>query len=135
MRVERVAGTPVALGMVFGSVLALAASLSMLWLYLGLPRPVCNLRSWTGVPCPTCGTTRMAERLLAGDVVGAFGWNPLVFIGLTAVALWGVASAARVGFGLPAWRMILERRDRAIVRIFAALGLVVGWGYLIWRGV
>ncbi len=135
MRVERAAGTPVALGMIFGSVLAVAASLAMFWLHLDLPRPICNFRSWTGIPCPTCGTTRMAERLLAGDVAGALGWNPLVFIALTAVAVWGVVSAMRVGFGLPAWRLVLERRDRAIVRTLALVTLIAGWGYLIWRGV
>ncbi len=135
MRVERAAGTPVALGMIFGSVLAVGACLAMLWLYLELPRPVCHFRSWTGVPCPTCGTTRMVERLLSGDVAGALGWNPLVFIALTAVAVWGVVSAMRVGFGLPAWRLVLERRDRAIVRVLAILALFAGWGYLIWRGV
>ncbi len=135
MRVERVAGAPVALGMIFGSVLGVASCLAMVWLHLGLPLPVCVFRSWTGLPCPTCGSTRMVERLLAGDVAGALGWNPMVFIGLTAIAVWGVGSAIRVGLGLPAVRLILKKQDRVIVRALAIITLIAGWGYLIWHGV
>jgi hypothetical protein len=51
-----------------------------------LPRPDCPFATHLHVLCPMCGTTRAFLALFAGDVAGAFRWNPL-FLG------WGAASA------------------------------------------
>lgn len=136
MRFERCArnsSTP-ALGAMVGGVLLLGAVTATVWLRLGLPRPVCSLREWTGLPCATCGSTRMVEALLSGDVVGAVAWNPLVFSVLTAIAIWSAGSAAGAALGLPAWRVVLVRRERLGFALLAAAALLGGWGYLLWRG-
>lgn len=123
------------LGAIFGGVLALSALMTAVWLWSGLPLPVCHFRQWTGLPCLTCGSTRLAESLLAGHPVEAFLFNPLVFVGLSLVAVWAVLSATRVAFGLSTWRLVLGPRERLGARILASAALVVGWAYLIWRGV
>jgi len=123
------------LGALFGGVLVAAGALGAAWLHLGFPTPVCHFREWTGIPCPTCGSTRLAEALLSGDIVGALAWNPLIFFGLAAVALWALSSAIRLIFGLPAWRIELAPRESLALRIGAAIALILGWAYLIWRGV
>jgi len=78
MRIERRdrEGSRLPVGAVIGAALVVGAASSAVWLRLGLPRPVCLLREWTGIPCPTCGTTRLAESLLSGEVLEAFTWNP-----------------------------------------------------------
>ena len=69
-----------ALGVWTGSVLLLGVAGSALWLRLGLPLPGCGFREWTGLPCATCGTTRMVRALLSGDLLEAMAWNPLAFV-------------------------------------------------------
>jgi len=102
-----------------------------LWLHLGLPTPACLLHATTGIPCPTCGTTRSLRALLGGDLPTAFAWNPL------AATLW-IAFGA---FALYAATVVLARLPRVRIRIshpvearllrFATLGiLAANWGYL-----
>jgi hypothetical protein len=44
--------------------------------------PVCPFRALTGFTCPGCGSTRGLHRLLHGDVVAAFEFNPLLVLSL-----------------------------------------------------
>jgi len=133
-RVEPEARTP-PLGVIFGGVLLLALSGALVWLELDLPRPVCPWRAWTGIPCPTCGTTRMVEALRCGHPLEAAGWNPLVFGAAGAIVAWAAVSATWRGLGLRRRRVILERREALALRVLALAVLLAGWGYLVWRGV
>ena len=135
MRIESAAGRDVPLGAVFGAVLALGGLVAAVWFRLGLPRPVCLFHEWTGLPCPGCGSTRMLERLLSGDVVGALAWNPLAFMALVAVAAWSPASTVRWALGRPPRRIVLTARRALALRIAAGALVAAGWGYLLWRGV
>jgi hypothetical protein len=118
-----------------GAVLLTAGLLVTTWLRLGLPRPVCALKRWTGLPCPTCGTTRLGEALLRGDLVEAAAWNPLVFAFLAVAALWAGASTTRVLLGLRPWHVALAGKERRILAVAAVLAVVATWIYLIRRGV
>src|SRR5688572_4077520 len=40
----------------------------------------CPFRLLTGLNCPGCGTTRGLHRLLHGDLIGAFQFNPLMML-------------------------------------------------------
>ena len=119
------------LGALFGGVLVVGAALGAVWLRLGLPRPVCYFRNVTGVPCPTCGSTRLFEALLAGDIADALASNPLVFVGGIAVALWAGLSTVRLLFKLPRWHPIFNTVERRLLRILAVAILIAGWSYLI----
>jgi len=44
--------------------------------------PACPFRTLTGFTCPGCGSTRGLHRLLHGDVIGAFEFNPLLVLSL-----------------------------------------------------
>jgi hypothetical protein len=37
---------------------------------------VCLFKRITGIPCPSCGSTRSVLSILKGDFVGALLWNP-----------------------------------------------------------
>lgn len=94
----------------------------------------CGLKELTGVPCPTCGLTRVLLRLSHGDVVGAITLAPLptlfVFFVFVAGAWQLLARAGRAPFPDD----VIGRRlgSRA-----ALLGLGIGtltlWGYAIAR--
>jgi hypothetical protein len=131
MRFERRA--PSGLGMVYGGVLVLAAALALAWTALGLPLPDCLFRRFTGLACPTCGSTRLVEALLRGEVGAAFAANPLFFAGLSAVALWSIGSLAWACFGFRALHPVLERGPARAARIGSIVVFGGGWAYLIWR--
>jgi hypothetical protein len=105
------------------------------WLRLGLPIPVCTLKHWTGLPCLTCGSTRLVQALLRGDVLEAAAWNPLVFGTLAWMAVWAVASTVRALLGLPAWRVVLVGAERRAAGLAAVGAVAAGWVYLVVRGV
>jgi len=44
--------------------------------------PVCPFQALTGFSCPGCGSTRGLHRLLHGDVIAAFQFNPLLVLSL-----------------------------------------------------
>jgi hypothetical protein len=110
-----------------------AAVLQPLWVRAAAFSPDCPFHVLTGLPCPSCGATRAGLAFLHGDLVRAFGWNPL-------------AAAAGLGFvggGLLApvwvWRggrlPTLAGPVRRAWRWIAAVILLANWAYLIWRGV
>lgn len=45
-----------------------------------LPRPFCLFNKMTGIPCPTCGTTRAFLALVQLDIRTAFGYQPLIML-------------------------------------------------------
>jgi hypothetical protein len=111
----------------------LALALKPVWLLAARLSPPCLLHEWTGLPCPTCGTTRSAVSLLHGDLAGAVGWNPLaaaaagVFLaGGVLVPLWILCArkVPEVGLGAPVW-----------LRWTAVAALLANWVYLAARGV
>jgi len=79
------------LGCFFGYGLALSA----LYATTGIGAP-CLFRMLTGWQCPFCGGTRMGAALLHGDIGTAFRYNPLVLVGLMALAVVGLAWTVEV---------------------------------------
>ena len=85
-----------------------AALLASAWLALHLPWPACTFRALTGLPCVTCGATRASLSFLHGDLGAAWHFNPLVFVGICALALFDayafvvlITGARRVRFSFP----------------------------------
>jgi hypothetical protein len=96
----------------------------------GTPAQLCWFKRATGLPCPTCGTTRALEALASGRLLDALAVNPLVMVLLSAMAL---VLAVRV-----MTRRALTVRLSAPLRrgaLWAALAIVaLNWVYLIVRG-
>lgn len=87
----------------------------------------------TGLLCPLCGGSRMGAALLAGDVVGAWIWNPFLLSlvsGLGMVWAWtAVAVVTRRPAGLPGPLAKLDRLPLAFwVVLLAAVAVVFGVG-------
>ena len=112
--------------------LAAAASavvLRPLWLAIApLLRP-CVFRSLTGIPCPTCGTTRAATAFLDGHLIAAFAANPLAaamgllfVVGAPLASVWAVARwpVPVLPTPLPGW-----------IRIGAVALIAANWLYVI----
>lgn len=71
----------------------------------------CVFHAVTGWDCPLCGGTRLGAALLHGELAAAFGWNPLVFVGLVVLtvlgALWVLEAVGGPRIRLP--RRVAER--------------------------
>lgn len=88
---------------------------------------LCHIKRVTGVPCPTCGTTRGVLAALEGRPLDAWLWNPLVF------------SVASIVAGLLLLRVVAQRRvvlelsahGRRWAWAAAALTLLANWLYLL----
>jgi Protein of unknown function (DUF2752) len=68
---------------------------------------VCLVKNTTGLPCPSCGSTRAVVALLQGDWYGAIQWNPLGVL----IALILLVAPVWIGFDM--------RSDRTTFHAFA----------------
>jgi Protein of unknown function (DUF2752) len=93
----------------------------------------CTFKSWTGIPCPTCGTARAAVALARLDVLEALSRYPLPALAWIFLLAGGLGAAAMALLGrqppqipsrIPVWGRV------AIVA--AVLG---NWMYSIATGV
>jgi hypothetical protein len=108
-----------------------AIVLRPLWLAAAPHLHACVFRSLTGIPCPSCGTTRAATAFLEGDLMTAFINNPLAalagllfVVGAPIAVIWTTAkmSIPSLSNPLPPW-----------VRIGAVFLIAANWLYLIVR--
>ncbi len=123
------------LGAIFAGIGALSA-LAVGLLHLDrLPLPLCYVKAFTGLPCPTCGSTRALGRLFDLDVAGALAMNPL---------------ATTAAFGLVAWAaadlvLLARGRGRALgvdvspqlgfaLRVAVVVAIALNWAYLVAAG-
>jgi hypothetical protein len=108
---------------------ASALALRPLWLAIAPHLRPCIFRSLTGIPCPTCGTTRAAAAFLDGDLIAALAANPLsaagalLFVaGAPLAVLWAIARwpVPVLPTPLPVW-----------IRIGAVVLIAANWLYVI----
>ena len=95
----------------------------------GTETALCPMRRLTGVPCPTCGTTRGLLALARGWLGESVAWNPLMILS----ALAGMAVLAlRMASGRTL-RLDVTRSERRALVGLAAAALLVDWLYLLWH--
>ncbi len=129
LRLRIPAGRP-PLGAVFGGIGVLAGAAVALLHLDRLPVVFCTFKSLTGLPCPTCGSTRALGRLAVLDLAGALRMNPLGAVVLALVAVWALVD-------LSLWprhrALLLEVHPRWAWRLrIAALALfLANWVYLL----
>jgi hypothetical protein len=120
----------VPLGGLFGVITALGCAVVGLLSLDRLGSTFCLFRLATGLPCPTCGATRVLGRLARLDLAGALVMNPLMAAGALGLLVWGLADFVL----LPtkrALRLALPAAWHAKVRILAVLALLLNWAFLL----
>jgi hypothetical protein len=96
-----------------------------------LPFWGCALRQTTGWPCPSCGLTRVAERVAHGNLAGAWEANPLGTVGAVLFGLIALISVLHLLFKLPVPDLRLTRREAFLSRAMIVLLVVFNYAYLI----
>ncbi len=84
-----------------GRVCLWTAALCVIFALLMLLRPSCPILHWTGFYCAGCGTSRMLEAFLRGDLKGAFRQNQFLFVGLPLAGCYLLAEAVLYVRGKP----------------------------------
>lgn len=106
---------------------------------LVLPSP-CPFRLATGLPCPSCGTTRSLLALADGDPADAARSNPFGFpaaLALLVLPAWILHDLLRGGDGFHRayGRTEAVLRQRPAVALAVAAVVIVNWGWNILKGV
>jgi len=121
------------LGAIFGGIGLLAAAAVWLLRLDRIPLTLCVFKGLTGLPCPTCGSTRVLGRLFALDFAGALAMNPFTTLVTVLVAAWAVADLAL----LPSRRALdldVPKRLGFALRVGALVLFLANWVYLIAAG-
>lgn len=95
--------------------------------------PACVFKGLTGIPCPTCGSTRALVHLSHVDIVPAFLMNPLTTLALIGAVLYFLTSLITLAFDLPRIACLLTDKEKNIARATVAILLLAQWAYLTLR--
>jgi len=121
------------LAWVWFAVAVAAPLLAWAWVGVGLGTPGCAFHRLTGIPCPTCGSSRAVVAALHGHLVEAFLWNPLV---TTVIGLFEICGlAAPFWFAMGGKVPILGPSLPRWVRWAILAALLANWAWLIAHGV
>jgi hypothetical protein len=106
--------------------------LSVAWLTLKLPWPICFFHALTGHPCLTCGATRSATAFFHAHFLVAFEWNPLAFLFYGGLTLFNVYAMAVLVTRSPRLRIAqLSAGEKKFIRCSVIALLFVNWIYLL----
>jgi hypothetical protein len=118
------------LGAIFGGAGVVAAAAVALLHLDRLPIVVCYFKAISGLPCPTCGSTRALGRLAVLDWRGAVAMNPLAVAVAALIAAWALADLALLTRGSALGVEVSPRAARAL-RLVACVLFVLNWAYLL----
>jgi hypothetical protein len=116
-------------GIIYGSI-AVMAIVAARYLPIMDMVPSCVFKTFTGIPCPTCGTTRSLVHLAHGDIAGSLILNPLFSLAMiTALFLFFVHSA-RLPFTRSRIMLTLTNRESTLLRVGIVGIFATNWIYL-----
>ncbi|MCP4221536.1 MAG: DUF2752 domain-containing protein [bacterium] len=123
------------LPLIYGAIaLLLGVMAYMLHLQNRMPLMRCPFKAFTGIPCPTCGSTRLVQGIFSADLPTAFAFNPLLFLTGFALIAWVVYGVTML-FYRRRLQLVLSPKEGLVFRLGIVAVFLVNWVYLIAAGV
>jgi len=98
----------------------------------------CIIKNVTGVPCPSCGSTRAIVTLIEGDLIGSLYWNPiglLLSLVLIITPFWIIYDVVfKKDSVLKFYRLAEGFIQRKYIAIPAILLILANWIWNIYKG-
>jgi hypothetical protein len=117
-------------GLLYGGIALAVLGVGRLHQVLSLA-PDCVFKGLTGIPCPTCGSTRSVVHLSHGDFLSAFVMNPLATLCLMSAVLYFFYSLMSAVFALPRVCLLFTNQEKNVMRAGVVVLLFLQWTYLI----
>jgi hypothetical protein len=117
-------------GIIYGTI-ALLALIAARVLPVQQILPPCPFRAVTGIPCPSCGSTRSLVHLANGDIAGSLILNPLFSLAMITALFLLFACSARLLFNRSRITLTHTRREGTVLRAGMAGIFLANWCYLI----
>jgi hypothetical protein len=126
---KRVSGR-IEFGIIYGAIALLAIGAARIPQIITLP-PSCAFKGLTGIPCPTCGSTRAVLHLSHGDILASLVFNPLTSLCFLAAVLYFLYSLVTLAPGIPRIGLAFSVEEKNALRIGAVMLVLMNWMYLI----
>jgi len=117
-------------GIIYGTI-ALLALIAARVLPVQDLLPPCPFRAVTGIPCPSCGSTRSLVHLANGDIAGSLILNPLFSLAMITALFLFFACSASLLFNRSRITLTHTRREGTLLRAGMAGIFLANWSYLI----
>ncbi len=93
--------------------------------------PSCAFRGLTGIPCPTCGSTRSVVHLAHGDIASSLAMNPLISLCFLAAVPYFFYSIITLTPHIPRLDVSLTEQEKNTARAGVIMLVLINWTYLI----
>ena len=117
-------------GIIYGTI-ALLALIAARILPVQEILPPCPFRVVTGIPCPSCGSTRSLVHLAHGDIAGSLILNQLFSLAMITALFLFFACSVRLPFNRSRITLTHTRREGTVLRAGMAGIFLANWSYLI----
>ena len=128
LNLKKRASGDIPFGLIYGTI-AFMALIAARILPVQDMMPSCAFKAFTGIPCPTCGTTRSLVHFAHGDLAGSFGLNPAVALMIVGAILLFVYDTI-VLFSGSRIACFLTLREARLIRSGAVVAILANWIYL-----
>lgn len=91
----------------------------------------CMFREVTGIPCPGCGLTRVADRFAHFNVVGALKANPLGTVAAAFFAVMMVWSFLHLAFKVPIVELVMDDAEWRKARWLTVFLFVANYAWVV----
>jgi hypothetical protein len=117
-------------GIIYGGIALLALYAARFPQIITFPSS-CAFKGITGIPCPTCGSTRAVLHLTHGEIIAALVFNPLTSSCFLAAVLYFLYSLITLAPGIPRVGLVLSDTEKNALLAGAVTLAMMNWIYLI----
>ena len=130
LTVQQSTSGQIELGIIFGTIAIVALVLARVVPVQEI-LPPCVFLAVTGIPCPSCGTTRSLVQLAHGDIAGSLILNPLFSLMVMTSLFLFLARSACLPFSRSRITLTHTRREGTLLRASMVGIFLANWIYVI----